>query len=57
MGTLNVGDVDNYQNIPRLLEIESVSPIKLAEAERATSGIRRLVTAHRGTMQNCIPKN
>ena len=57
VGTLNVADIDNYPIIPKLLEIGSVSPIGLAEAERAASGIRRLRTAHRSTMQNCIPQN
>ena len=50
VGTLNIVDDDNYPNIPKLLEIVSVSPIGSTEAERAASGIRRLKNVYRSTM-------
>ena len=37
VGTLNLADGGNYQNMLKLSEIASVSPVGLTEAERAAS--------------------
>ena len=49
---LNLADEDCFPNIRKLLMIGCLSPVGSSEAERAASGIRRLKTAYRSTMND-----
>ena len=47
---LNFADFDFFPNMHKLLILGTTSPIGTTEAERATSGIRRLTIPYRSTM-------